>query len=48
MIGGPLGPEENAKTSRIVLLIRRLAARGEPLGDRVPKQWQWPLSTRGA
>jgi len=35
----PLRPEENAKTSRIVLLVWRFAARGEPPGDRVLKQW---------
>jgi len=37
---GPLRRDENAKTSRITLLVWRLAARGESPGDRVPKQWQ--------
>jgi len=36
----PLRLEENAKTSKIVLLVWRLAARGEPPSDRVLKQWQ--------
>jgi len=36
------------KTSSIALLVWCLATRGELLGGRVQKQWQWPLSTRGA
>jgi len=36
------------KTSSITLLEWHLAVRGEPPGDRVIKQWQWPLTTGGA
>jgi len=31
------------KTSSIAILVWRLAARGEPLGDRDLKQRQWSL-----
>ncbi|QCE03504.1 hypothetical protein DEO72_LG8g1529 [Vigna unguiculata] len=36
------------KTSSIALLVWRLAAQGEPPGDRYLKQWQWPLDAQGA